>query len=112
MDSQTLLSKKKEGYIYIVANSAWPDYYKLGVTHDIKARLRTYQTSSPYRNYEVKYYIQHPDCYVAERKIHEKLRPFATDKKNEWFKVAYLIIKDKVDESLISDEIPIDIYKK
>lgn len=36
--------REKEGYIYVISNSNFPNYYKIGVTEDIKARLRTYQT--------------------------------------------------------------------
>ena len=51
-------NRNKEGYIYIISNTNFPNYYKIGVTEDIKSRLRTYQTSSPLRNYKVEYNIQ------------------------------------------------------
>jgi len=59
-------SRDKEGYVYIISNCNFPGYYKVGVTNDIKSRLRTYQTASPLRNYKIEYYVQHPDCYEAE----------------------------------------------
>ncbi len=46
--------RQKEGYIYVISNINFPNYYKIGVTEDIKSRLRTYQTSSPLRNYKKK----------------------------------------------------------
>jgi len=64
--------RQKEGYIYVISNINFPNYYKIGVTEDIKSRLRTYQTSSPLRNYKIEYYIHHPDCYNAEKEIHEQ----------------------------------------
>ena len=107
-------NRNKEGYIYIISNINFPNYYKIGVTEDIKSRLRTYQTSSPLRNYRVEYYIHHPDCYEAERQIHENLKPFALSKKNEWVEINNLqILIDRLDESLQPREkICIDSYKK
>lgn len=97
-------SRKKEGYVYIISNSHFPDYYKIGATQDINSRLRTYQTSSPHRDYKVEYYIKHPNCYEAEKKIQEKLKYFATDRKNEWFRCPLIMIKNRLDESLEPEE--------
>ena len=106
-------SRQKNGYVYIISNSNFPSYYKVGVTNDIKSRLRTYQTSSPLRNYKIEYYIEHSDCYEAEKRIAEKLRYFATDIKNEWFKCDLEIDKGRLDESLEPEEnILFDLYKK
>ena len=48
-------TRNKEGYLYIISNNNFPGYYKVGVTSDIKSRLRTYQTASPLRNYKIEY---------------------------------------------------------
>ena len=37
--------RQKDGYIYVISNINFPNYYKIGVTEDIKSRLRTYQTA-------------------------------------------------------------------
>lgn len=99
------MSKKrqKEGFIYIISNSEFPNYYKIGVTSDIENRLRTYQTSSPHRNYKLEYYIHHPDCYLAEQKIRENMRFFAQEIKNEWYKVDLSIAKCRLDETLLEE---------
>lgn len=97
--------RKKDGYVYIISNTNFKGYYKIGVTHDIDERLRTYQTSSPFRNYKVEYYVKHPDCYLAEKKIHENMKYFATDRKKEWFQCQLHMIKSRLDESI--DEINI-----
>lgn len=102
MDLPTRLSK--QGYVYIISNNNFPGYYKVGVTTDIKSRLRAYQTSSPLRNYKVEYYIHHPDCYDAEKKITEKLKYFASEIKNEWVKCDLEIVKNRLDESLEPEE--------
>lgn len=99
------MSKKrqKEGFIYIISNSEFPNYYKIGVTSDIDNRLRTYQTSSPHRNYKLEYYIYHPDCYLAEQKIRENMKYFAKSIKNEWYMVDLNIAKSRLDETLLEE---------
>ena len=106
--------RQKEGYIYVISNSNFPNFYKIGVTEDIKSRLRTYQTSSPLRNYKIEYYIHHSDCYNAEKDIHEQMKPFARSQKNEWFEIGSLqMVIDRLDESLQPKEkISLDLYKK
>lgn len=105
--------RSKEGFIYIVSNKAFPNFYKIGVTNDIKNRLRTYQTSAPYRDYKIEYYIKHPDCYKAEQQIREMMDHFALEIKNEWFKVDLTIAKHRLDETLEQEEnFPLDFYRK
>lgn len=96
MDKQ----RSKEGFIYIISNSNFPNFYKIGVTDNISNRLRTYQTSSPHRNFKIEHYIQHPDCYLAERKIRDNMKYFAKSIKNEWFEVDLGIAKSRLDEQL------------
>jgi predicted GIY-YIG superfamily endonuclease len=95
--------KDKSGYVYIITNTAFDGYVKIGVTKNIKNRLRTYQTSSPHRNYKIEHYIHHPDCYKAEQEIHEMMNYFALNKKNEWFQIDLEIAKNRLDETLCSD---------
>lgn len=95
--------RSKEGFIYIISNSNYPDYYKIGVTTNISSRLRTYQTGSPHRNFKIEYYIFHPDCYEAEQRIKQMMHYFATDIKNEWYKVSREIAIARLDEQLDVD---------
>ena len=91
---------KTSGYLYIISNSAWPNWIKVGVTGDLKSRLQTYQTSSPYRNYILEYSIYHPSYLEAEKKIKNTLKPFAKSIKNEWYEVDLLMAKPRLDEQL------------
>ena len=75
----------KEGYLYIISNPAHVGFYKIGVTENIAARLHVYQVGDPKRSYKVEYYIKHPDCYTAEKKIREAMHYFAKNIKNEWY---------------------------
>ncbi len=91
-----------DGFVYVITNSAFAGYVKIGITKNIKNRLRTYQTSAPMRDYKVEHYIHHPNCYKAEKDIHDALYYFALSKKNEWFEVDLQIAIDRVNESLDS----------
>ena len=101
--------RSKEGFIYIVSNSNYPDYYKIGVTTDISSRLRTDQTGSPHRNFKMEYYIFHPDCYAAEQQIRENMHYFALEIKNEWFRIDLHMAKTQLDASLVEEKFPLDI---
>lgn len=88
------------GFLYIITNPAHLGWIKIGVTEDIKSRLHTYQTGDPKRAYKVEYYISHPDCYTAEKKIKEMMHYFAKRQKNEWYEVDLGIAKARLDETL------------
>lgn len=88
------------GYLYIIKNTAWPDWVKIGITTDLNKRLRSYQTSSPFRDYELMYSLYHPEYKQAEKNIRETLKPFATAIKNEWFRVNLNMAKNSLEEQL------------
>ena len=88
------------GYLYIITNNAWPGYIKVGVTKNLKSRLKSYQTCSPYRDYVLRYSLYHPDYLVAERRIKDTMRPFAKSIKNEWFEVDYQVAVTRLTEQL------------
>lgn len=98
------MSKRcKEGFVYIVSNKNFPNHYKVGVTTDIEKRLKSYQTSSPFRDYKVEYYIFHPNCYDAEKRVQEQMKYFALSRKNEWYEVSLEIAKCRLDDTLNND---------
>lgn len=88
------------GYLYIVTNPSHKGWVKIGVTEDIKSRLRTYQTSDPKRAYKIEYYIFHPDAYAAEKKIKEMMHYFALAQRNEWYECAVAVARVRLDETL------------
>lgn len=90
----------KAGYVYIITNPVHIGWVKVGITENINARLRTYQTSDPNRNYKVEYYILHPDYCKAEKKIKESMKYFAKRIKNEWYEIDLNMAKSKLDEQL------------
>ena len=74
------------GYLYIISNRSWPGWIKIGTTKNLKTRLQTYQTGSPFRDYEILYSIKHPDYLKAEKNIKIQMAYFAKQIKNEFFK--------------------------
>jgi predicted GIY-YIG superfamily endonuclease len=88
------------GYLYIISNINFPGWIKVGVTKDLKSRLQTYQTASPFRNYILEYSIHHPAYLHAEKRIKETLKPFAKSIKNEWYEVDLAMAKPRLDEQL------------
>jgi len=89
-----------DGYLYLITNSAWPGWIKIGTTKNIKSRLRTYQTGSPFRDYNIVYSVKHPAYLEAEKRIKKQMKYFASDIRNEWFKININIAKDRLIEQL------------
>ena len=70
---------KKKGSVYVISNSAWEGKYKVGISKNVAARLRSYQTSDPHRGYKLEYSIDTPYYAEIEKYIHEVF-----DNENEW----------------------------
>lgn len=64
----------EKGYVYIISNPAYPGYFKVGVTNDVKRRLNNYQTSDPERRYRLEYSVLTPYFRELEKHIiaHDK----------------------------------------
>jgi predicted GIY-YIG superfamily endonuclease len=88
------------GYLYIITNKSWLGWIKVGTTRNLKKRLQTYQTGSPFRDYEVIYSIQHPEYLQAEKNIKEQMNRFAKRIKNEWYEVDLEVAKVRLSEQL------------
>jgi len=72
------------GFVYVIANPAWPEHLKIGMTTEMNDRLASYQTGDPHR----KYYIKHYE-FVLNRRETEKsiLQKFNINiEKGEWIK--------------------------
>lgn len=84
----------KAGYVYVITNAAWPEWVKVGMAIDADDRLNSYQTSSPFRDYELQYSVHCKDRRKLEGKAHKAVEAIASDRNNEWFKVS---VEDAVD---------------
>lgn len=75
----------REGFVYVIWNPAWPAHVKIGRAFDPESRLNSYQTSSPDRDYELKYAVYFSDCRRAEELIHDTLADYRAE--GEWFRI-------------------------
>ena len=81
------LDNIKEGYVYVIVNPAWPSWVKIGMAIDAEDRCNGYQTSSPHRDYELKYAIDTDDRRTLEQAAHREASKLASESKGEWFKL-------------------------
>jgi hypothetical protein len=70
---------------------------------DAEDRCRTYQTSSPLRDFKLEYSEFFADRKETEKLVHDKLTATGCDNRGEWFKLSLnkikTIIKDMPNES-------------
>lgn len=78
--------KGKDGVVYVVTCASFPGYVKIGRTADARKRLTQYQTSSPFRDFELVASRAFEDCHTAEEALHKALS--ANRRDGEWFQIA------------------------
>lgn len=72
-----------EGFVYIVTNPAWPGWVKIGSAIDPVDRARSYNTGSPYRDYELQAYAYSGNRRELEDVIHKEADHVRG--RGEWF---------------------------
>lgn len=90
------------GFVYVIVNPAWEDYCKIGRAFDPESRLRGYQTSSPFRDYELHGSRYFNNAAIAEQEIHLRLSRFREE--GEWFYMdpeLALVEIDKLQEQML-----------
>lgn len=97
--SHTVLETVKEGEVYIITNPAWPDWVKIGMAIDAKDRCKSYQTSSPLRDYKVMYSVATQDRRTAEAVAHKAAEKIA-ERRGEWFKMSVGQAKECIQHGL------------
>ena len=83
-----------EGEVYIITNKAWKGWIKIGMAVDAEDRCKGYQTSSPLRDFKLKFKKYFNDRRVAELRAHTLCGKKADKRKGEWFKLDMKIAKD------------------
>jgi hypothetical protein len=75
---------QRSGFLYLISNSVYPGYYKVGITKDVEKRLSAYQTYDPLKRFKIEHYTFCDDVREEERRIINK---FSINIKNgEWVK--------------------------
>ena len=85
-----------QGQVYVITNPAWEGWVKVGMAVDAEDRAGNYQTSSPYRDYELAYVVDTPDRRATEAEAHKRLSDMF-EQRNEWFKCDVEIAKRWID---------------
>jgi len=86
----------KEGQVYIIVNPAFPGWCKVGMAVDAEDRLKQYQTSSPYRDYELIKAYNTDDRREAEKAAHDLLAK-SHERKGEWFYIQHPVATEILD---------------
>ena len=76
-----------EGEVYIIVNTAWPEWVKVGKAVNSDDRLNGYQTSSPFRDYKVIAKLQADNRHEKEKEMHKIFEHCAQERRGEWFKI-------------------------
>lgn len=83
------------GFIYIVQDSVFPDFFKIGRTSDMVKRLTAYNSDKPYPSTNVTFITREfKNCTEVESKILDYLYKHTspTTFKKEWFLIEHLPI--------------------
>tara|TARA_B100002052_G_scaffold217974_1_gene199947 strand:+ start:507 stop:1274 length:768 start_codon:yes stop_codon:yes gene_type:complete len=84
-DEKLSKSYDKKGYVYVLENPAWNNWFKVGCSINIEQREDSYQTYSPFRDSKMIYWKESEKCYSSEQKVHQELRKSIDfSSKNEW----------------------------
>ena len=89
--------RSKEGQVYILRNPAFPSWCKVGMAVDAQDRLKQYQTSSPYRDYELVKAYNTENRREAEAQAHALLEK-KYERRGEWFVCDASLAADKLDK--------------
>ena len=78
-------TKSTEGQVYIIKNSAWLDWYKIGKAVDAEDRCNKYQTGSPFRDYELLHTFNTSNRNRAETLALRAAEKICLERRGEWF---------------------------
>lgn len=85
--SHSQIESTTQGEVYVIVNKAWPDWVKVGKAVSSEDRLNGYQTSSPFRDYEVIATLQVDNRHDKEREMHKTFAHFSKERRGEWFNI-------------------------
>ena len=85
--SHQKINSVPQGEVYAIINKAWPKWVKIGCATIAEDRLNGYQTSSPFRDYEIVCTFETSNRRKAETIMHRTLEQYASERRNEWFKI-------------------------
>jgi|TARA_R100000479_G_scaffold176136_1_gene129246 hypothetical protein len=87
----------KQGEVYIITNPAFEGWVKVGMAVDATDRLKGYQTSSPFRDYELQYFCKVNDRRASESQSHQLLAT-KFNQQGEWFQCSIEEARQVIDQ--------------
>jgi hypothetical protein len=87
-------ASRKEGYVYVISNPAWEGWFKVGKAVDADDRCKSYNTSSPLRDFKLEYKIYVEDRNKSEKIAHTKALKQSKEYTGEWFRISLNSLKD------------------
>ena len=94
-----LYDKHVSGEVYVITNPSWPEWVKIGMAVDAVDRLKSYQTSSPLRDYKLMYSVSTEDRRKTEALAHKQADKIA-ERRGEWFKMSVGQAKECIQHGL------------
>jgi hypothetical protein len=88
-----LYDRTEDGDVYLISNPAWDGWLKCGMAVDASDRCKSYNTGTPWRDYEVVFKKYTEDRHKAEKKAHALLKEHAEKVSGEWFKINHRAAK-------------------
>ena len=74
------------GHVYAIINNRFENWIKIGMSIDFEQRLASYQTYSPYQNYEELNKVAFSDRRAAEKAAHRLAENLSqVERSGEWF---------------------------
>ena len=100
------MNKNVEGYVYVITNSLFPNYVKIGRTRNVLQRMKKLGTGVP-ESYTLLHHEMVINSSAVESKLHQA---FKMNKVNgEWYKINDINkIKDKI-KLLLKRKVPSNI---
>ncbi len=83
--------RTKEGEVYAITCPAYEGWIKVGCAVNADDRCNSYQTSSPFRDYQIIARMSVEDRRSTEAEMHKMFEHFAEERKGEWFKIENLL---------------------
>lgn len=84
------------GYVYIMSNACFPNWYKVGKTKDIgKRRAHLSKTSTPFP-FKIEFFIESNHYDELEHLVKFSLQKFRVNKRREFFDAPISEIKDTI----------------
>ena len=93
--SLTNYKTSTRGELYLITNPAFEGWVKVGMAVDARDRLKNYQTSSPFRDYELQSFCRVADRRAAEAELHRRLGK-VYEQQGEWFKCSVDNARDEM----------------